>query len=325
MYGDNRDSNEGFQQEGIAELARKKRKSKKTRGYGFSFAIGKKKTRVKSSSPGARIVGIVFVLIVVVAAIVSGLLYLEKYVNAEKPIAAGFGRLELVGKPEWFNSGLEKLVEKAVGAKEVRLDETTAEKVALALDSVAWLDGVKVQIGIDRVIVTASYRRPVALFNSGRRKIYLDSDRIVLGFVPISGLTIIEFQGLMSRNMPDPGAVWNDDDIEAAMDLIALLNKMDGFSVPQAPLLNELAAVDVTNFDGRRSRSSPHIIIKTRDGTQIHWGAAPGKAAVNLEALENEKLAMLYGFYNNYGTIQLKGRRKYIDLRKPQQEIPRPK
>jgi len=306
-------------------LARKKRKSKKTRGYGFGFAIGKKKTRVKSSSPGARIVGIVFVLIVVVAAIVAGLLYLEKYVNAEKPIAADFGGLELVGKPKWFNSGLEKLIEKAVGAKEVRLDETTAEKVEAALSSVAWLDGVKVQTDTDRVIVTTGYRKPIALFNSGRRKVYIDGDRVVLDFVPISGLTIIEFQGLRSRNMPDPGQVWDDDDIEGAMELIVLLNKMDGFSVPEAPLLNEIAAIDVTNFDGRRSKSSPHIIIKTRDGTPIHWGAAPGKAAVNLEALEAEKLAMLYGFYNNYGTIQLKGRRKYIDLRKPQQEIPRPK
>ena len=125
--------------------------------------------------------------------------------------------------------------------------------------------------------------------------------------------------------MPDPGAVWDDDDIEGAMKLIALLNKMDGISVPEAPLLNEIAVIDVTNFDGRRRKSSPHIIIKTRDGTPIHWGAAPGKAAVNLEALENEKLAMLYGFYNNYGTIQLAGRVKYIDLQKPQQEIPRPK
>ena len=306
-------------------MARKKRKSKKTRGYGFGFAIGKKKTRVKSSSPGARIVGIVFVLIVVVAAIVAGLLYLEKYVNAEKPIAADFGELELVGKPKWFNSGLEKLIEKAVGAKEVRLDETTAEKVEAALSSVAWLDGVKVQTDTDRVIVTTGYRKPIALFNSGRRKVYIDGDRVVLDFVPISGLTIIEFQGLRSRNMPDPGQVWDDDDIEGAMELIVLLNKMDGFSVPEAPLLNEIAAIDVTNFDGRRSKSSPHIIIKTRDGTPIHWGAAPGKAAVNLEALEAEKLAMLYGFYNNYGTIQLKGRVKYIDLRKPQQEIPRPK
>ncbi len=264
-------------------------------------------------------------LIAVVAAIVAGLFYLEKYVNAEKPIAAAYGRLELVGKPEWFNSGLEKLIEKAVGAKEVRLDETTAEKVGLALDSVAWLDDVKVRIGIDRVIVTADYRKPVAVFNSGRRKVYIDGDRVVLDFVPISGLTIIEIQGLRSRNMPAPGAVWDDDDIEAAMELIELLNTMDGISVPEAPLLNEIAAVDVTNFDGRRSRSSPHIIIKTRDGTPIHWGAAPGKAAVNLEALEKEKLAMLYGFYNNYGTIQLKGRVKYIDLQKPQQEIPRPK
>jgi hypothetical protein len=306
-------------------LARKKRKSKKTSGYGFNFGAGRKKTRVKSSSPGARIVGIVFVLIAVVAAIVVGLFYLEKYVKAEKPIAAAFGKLELVGKPEWFNSELEKLIEEAVGAKEVPLDETTAERVGLALDSVAWLDVMKVLPATDRVIVFTGYRKPVALFNSGRRKIYIDVDRVALDFVPISGLTIIEIQGLRSRNMPDPGQVWDDDDIEAAMELIALLNTMDGISVPEAPLLNEIAAVDVTNFDGRRSRSSPHIIIKTRDGTPIHWGAAPGKAAVNLEALEKEKLAMLYGFYNNYGTIQLKGRVKYIDLQKPQQEIPRPK
>ena len=93
MCGDNRGSDEGIQQKGIAELARKKRKSKKARGYGFNFGIGRKKTRTRSSSPGARIVGIVFIMIVVAAAMAVGLFYLEKYVDAEKPIAAGYGRL----------------------------------------------------------------------------------------------------------------------------------------------------------------------------------------------------------------------------------------
>jgi cell division septal protein FtsQ len=304
-------------------LARKKRKSKKTKGYGFNFS-GRKKAKGKSSSAGLRVVGIAFVLIAVAAAVVVGLFYLEKYVKSQRPIAAGYGKIELVGKPKWFNSGLDRLVEKAVGAKEIRLDETTAEQVGRALGSVVWLRNVKVQTGIDRVIVTAEYRKPLAVFNSGRRKYYIDNDGVVLNFVPISELAIVEIKGLKGSNMPGVGAVWGDGDVEGAMELITLLGTMDGISVPESPLLNEIAAIDVTNFDGRRRKSTPHIIIETADGTPIYWGAAPGKAAANLEALEREKLAMLYGFYNRYGTVQLKGRIKYIELRNPQKEIPRP-
>jgi len=266
-----------------------------------------------------------FVVIAVVAAIVVGLFYLEKYVQIRKPISTGYGRIELAGKPQWFNSELAELVEKAVGSEEVLLDETTAQKVGIALSSIVWLSGVKVQTVTDRVIVTAEYRKPVAVFNIGNRKYYIDGDGVVLDYIPISGLAIIEIKGLKVRNMPGVGAVWDDDDVEGGMELITLLGTMDGISVPEAPLLNEIAAVDVTNFDGRRRQRDPHIIIEAADGTPIHWGAAPGRAAINLEALEREKLAMLYGFYNRYGTVQLKGRVKYIDLRNPQNEIPRPK
>jgi len=98
---------------------------------------------------------------------------------------------------------------------------------------------------------------------------------------------------------------------------------MDEISTPEAPLLNEIASIDVSNFGGRKSSRRPHIVLYAKDGTQVFWGAAYGESARYLEASEREKIAMLYQFYKDHSTIQ--GKVKYIELRHPQEGIPRPK
>jgi hypothetical protein len=59
-----------------------------------------------------------------------------------------------------------------------------------------------------------------------------------------------------------------------------------------------------------------------KDGTKIIWGAEVGSAARYLEASEQEKLARLYSFYKESGTLI--GLVKYIDLRPAQYQLPTP-
>jgi hypothetical protein len=65
-------------------------------------------------------------------------------------------------------------------------------------------------------------------------------------------------------------------------------------------------------------------VLNVVDGTEIYWGAAWGQANVYLEADEKEKLAMLYQFFMDHQNT-LQGAAKRIELRLPQDSIPRPR
>ncbi|GAJ08013.1 unnamed protein product, partial [marine sediment metagenome] len=65
-----------------------------------------------------------------------------------------------------------------------------------------------------------------------------------------------------------------------------------------------------------------HIVLYTTDDTEVIWGAELGKWQQHLEATDAEKLAKLYAYYEEYGSLL--GDVKYINLRDPQDRIPLP-
>jgi len=307
-------------------LARKrtKRKKKKPAKRWFSFGAkpaAKKKTRADKAGSGWRIVFTVFALLCVLAVVAAGFVLLDRYV--QKIASSGrAGPLELVDKPDWFNNELVQEVHDAAGGGEFALDETVARTVAENLELVAWLYDIKVQTTSSSVEVRAKYRRPVGLIRRARTAYYIDCDAVVLDYLPIEELTIVEIKGFSARTIPPVGNMMTGDDIAAAIKLLVVLETMDRISTPQAPLLREIASIDVSNLDGRRNRRNAHIVLYAKDGTQVNWGAAYGRSARYVEASDQEKVAMLYEFYTQHGTIQ--GIVKYIELRNPQEAVPRP-
>jgi hypothetical protein len=158
---------------------------------------------------------------------------------------------------------------------------------------------------------------------SGLRKSYLDDEQVVLDFVPMPNLPIVEVKGLSPMTkMPQPGEVWQRDDVAAAVAVLSRLDRMDGLATPDKPLLREIDSIDVSNFGGRKNTGQPHIVLYTKDGTEVIWGAEIGMWGQHLEATDEDKLAKLYGYYKEYGSLM--GRAKYINLRDPQDKIPLP-
>ena len=82
--------------------------------------------------------------------------------------------------------------------------------------------------------------------------------------------------------------------------------------------MQEIASIDVANFDGRKNKREPHIVLYTKDNTQIIWGAEIGDWQRHLESPDDDKLAKLYTYYQQYGTLSGV---KYINLRDPRQTI----
>jgi len=151
----------------------------------------------------------------------------------------------------------------------------------------------------------------------------VDAELAVLDFVPMPHLPIVKITGLsLITKTPPPGEVWQRDDLTAAVAVLDLLDRRDQQDLSVKPLLYEIDSIDVSNFEGRKAARLPHIVLYAKDNTKIIWGAEVGMWHRHFEAKDEDKLANLYGFYEENGTLLNVA--KYINLREPQDNIPLP-
>ncbi len=319
-------------------MARRKKKK------WFSFKSGKKKTKAQLQRRNSAILFSlkILLMLIIIAAIAVGLYFLdENYVHGKTGLNEKWVKMNLVNSPDWMSNDLKRMIFETAGDGNgwFRLGSDTAESVYNNLRSVAWLNNLKVKIDPNSIKVFSDYYTPALLIESSSRKAYVASDRgieqdkfnaVVLSYVPIYDLPIPVLKGVNTRYMPEPGLVWQQEDVRAGIELINVLKLMDKNMLLSAtakhrnftPLLAEVGAIDVANFGGRKDKKKPHIIIYSTDGTPIYWGSMQG----NLEAVRVEKLGKLYQCYKDFGTLQLKskGLVKYIDLRTPEKINPIP-
>jgi len=306
--------------------ARRKRIKSKTKR--ISFKLGKSKRR-KQRKVTHRLSLMSFLkvlaVVCVLAGVVVGLVFLDKYVKKNVPVSEKIGSLVLVDVPAWINEPLKDKIYTAARAKDedLRLDEDAARSVQNNLErEVVWLQEVRVQTSYDCLLIRAKWRKPLALVKLGLHKFYVDAELVVLDFVPMTKLPIVRIDGLSAApKAPPPGEVCRRDDLAAAIDILAALNKRDESVAADKPLLYEIDSIDVSNFNGRQNSRASHIILYAKDNTEIIWGAEFGTWQQYLEATDEQKIAKLYGYYKEYGSFVDV---KYINLRDPQDNVPLP-
>ena len=310
-------------------IGREKPKSKTGRisfKKGFSRLKTKRRTdRQNSSSMGfLKVLAVIFVF----GAIGVGFVYLDRYVKKVAPAWGSTISVELVEPPSWINESLqERIISAATGlwrGGDVKLEEDTARLIQSNLErDIAWLRNIKVHTTYNKVFIEADYRKPVALVKMGLQKFYVDAELVVLDFISMTHLPIVNIKSpLKITNGPQPGEVLQHDDIAEAVAILARLDRMDKLVTPDKPLLFEIDSIDVSNFKGRQSDRYAHIVLYTKDNTEIIWGAEIDAWAQHLEAKDEEKLAKLYNYYKEFGLLT--GGAKYIDLRTPQGKVPLP-
>jgi len=298
--------------------------AEKSKKSWFSFKKKLTKTEKKERSKAVRNTIIIFLIITVAVGLTVGFIYLDTFVKQSYHFGKEPLSLELVDVPDWVSTDLEQEIVDTARKCGVRfvLNEEAARQVGENLLTLAWLYDTQVSVGSKSIVVTCGFRKPVAIVASADKQYYIDSQAVVLNYVPISKLAIVEIAGVAVHHLSrrSVGTQWQSDDVAAALELIELLDKMDRQVEPNKPLLAEIKSVDMSNFNGRRSASQPHIILYAKDGTEIKWGAEKGQWHKNLEARDEEKLAILYNTYNEFGTIQIRAAQKgsFIDLTKPQ-------
>ncbi len=306
-------------------MARKRKKTKpSTRAFSL---LGRKDLKTKKAKEARRGIGVllkILALVGVLGGIVVGLAYLNQYVERRGEIADKSGELKLVDAPAWVNDALKEKIYSAAraGGEDFKIDEHVAETVQQNIAAfVTWLDDVTVQATHDSLLISGRWRKPLGLVEIGR-KYYVDAEQFVLDYVPIESLPIVRITGLATERAPQPGNVWEKDDLAAAVDILYRLDRMDDLVTAEKPLLLEIESIDVSNFNGRYSRSRPHIELYAKDGTRIVWGAEVDKWAEHLEVTDVEKIGRLYNFYKQNGTLL--GTARYINLCDPQDYIPQP-
>jgi len=282
------------------------------------------KTEKKQRFAAIRTTIIIFAFMAVFVAAGIGFVFLSRYVKSNLNLSEKTVPIQLVDFPDWAGTELKGKIISTAGKSpdDFKLTDDAAMKIGENLATLAWLDNVKVRVSNQAIIVDAKYRKPVGLVKDHDQQFYLDSDLIVLDYVPMSKLPIVEITGVPGYLLSwrSVGTKWQRDDVAAAVELLTLLGKMDSQVVPNKPLLAEIKSIDMSNFNGRRSTSQPHIVLYAKDGTEIKWGAQKGMWQRYLEAKDEEKLTLLYNTYQELGTVQLRAAQKgsFIDLTRPQ-------
>lgn len=285
-------------------------------------SLWRTKTKKQAAARRQTLITAVKVAAVMILLVAGGatLRYAEGYVRTARP--AEDGGLVLCDVPQWANWDLKARIVALAGGNRFPIGEDTATVVARNLAPMSWLDDVAVHVTHDQVAVKARWRKPVALIERGPSKFYVDNDLVVLDYMPMAHLPIVEVTGVGMSLPPSPGSVFDRDDLAAAVKLIDLLSRVDADLDPQKPLLEQIASIDVSNYKGLRNHSKPHITFRSKEGTQILWGAELGEWAKHLENSDEQKLANLYGYYTEFGSLSAGA--KYINLYVPHDKVPQP-
>ena len=256
--------------------------------------------------------------------VLAGFTFLDGYVKKQTTGSSGNRTIELAGEvPNWVSEEIKNRIYAAATA-EANNSSNDDEKIAASAQRnianlVPWLANAKVQTTDKSIVITGRWRKPLLLVTAEKNKFFIDADLVVLDYSPIGNLPVINITGLeLSKIPPIPGHVWQGDDLAAGMAVLNRLSRMDIAVTPDKPLLRQIERIDVANFEGRKNKREPHISLYTKDGTQIIWGAELGTWQRHLESPDDDKLAKLYTYYQQYGTLSGV---KYINLRDPQQKI----
>jgi hypothetical protein len=305
--------------------SRKKIKPKKI-SFKFSGLTKRKRKRTSWFDPSLITILKVLVVVCILCGIVIGLMSLEKYVKETIPVQQGSGELVLADVPLWVSDELKEKVYTIATAKGVNValdDEAVSSMQRNIEEMIPWLDEVKVKAPHNILRVEARWRKPIALVKSGTIKFYVDAEQVVLDYMEMPNLPIVEIKGLPPvAKIPPLGEVWQRDDLAAAVMILNRLDQMDRTLTPDKPLLYEIDRIDVRNFNGRLNNRLAHIILYSNDDSQIIWGAEFGKWQRHLESTDEEKIAKLYSYYKDYGSLS--GGARYINLRDPRDKIPLP-
>lgn len=286
---------------------------------------------------------------VIVAGAVGGAMHVleQRVLNGEVATVPGEMRVKLAARPDWMPESLAARIAATFLPPSPRYyDQELTERVRRRAEANPWVRRV---IRVEKyptddpqvatVEVEAEFRMPFAAAPAEAALAYVDAEGVRLpaeqvpkwasksrtrpGDAPettfylsrddappgraLSRVHYVVIGGLAAPS-PPVGQRWEGDDLAAGLRLIALISGR--------PYAWQITAVDVRNYDGRVSRSEPHLRMYAQQGrsrrTDIRFGrfrAPEGDYNVS----PARKLSYLDEYVDDHGG-RLAGMNRYIDL-----------
>lgn len=200
--------------------------------------------------------------------------------------------------PEQFQEELLTTGLRALGGSPDPLSREPLDRLGGTLATSGWFNGVPT---IERhengkVVVKGNWRVPAAVVRLDDKDHLISWDAKPMPVIydqALSGMRVIsgaaEGPARSADGTTDFTKVWPGEDVEAAVELLALL--------VQQPYAAQIAGVDVSMYASKK-----WLIIDTTMGTRIVWGGRPSKP-LNGECATNFKLAKIEKLRREVGRI----------------------
>jgi cell division septal protein FtsQ len=288
-------------------LTKKKKRAQPRRRAGLDEA---KPWDPKRTLAGLKVLGVFAVAIGLVIGWRYSQDYLLSYVQRHHQVPMTADSVVLVDAPAWMSEDIRAQVRQAA-IKHIDpdpMDGQSLRNAAAALRENPWVqrvDQVARRYG-GRVLVSADYRRPVAVVQSRDGYHLIDNQGVCLPGLyqenQAKRLGLVQLTGVSSAPPAQAGEVWPGEDVQAGLALIRLL--------ADEPYLDNVLAFDVSHRD---ARGRLRLVLKTHDGT-VRWGLPPGEEH-SIEPDAQVKLGWLRQLARRDGSLSTGG--QIIDIYGP--------
>ncbi|MEM9252662.1 MAG: hypothetical protein AAGB29_09970 [Planctomycetota bacterium] len=243
----------------------------------------------------------------VVGGVAVGLWWAERELAGYHAARAQAETIELADKPAWMSEAVEKRLT-AVADDAVSASWTEGRGLwvaSMALAEQPWVASVAAvsREADGRVVIEATYRRPVALVRGADAYRLVDAAGVRLpglyeaGQAERVGLPVVV--GCVERP-PAPGQAWQSEALLGGLRLIAW--------VSGEAYADQVAAFDV---GGRDERGRARLVMRTTSGGRVTWGLPPG-GELAVEPSAERKLESVRHVHRVYGSIDAGG--KTVDV-----------
>jgi hypothetical protein len=275
-----------------------------------------------------HLIGMVMFTAGLILIIIATRRYIEQRVDA--PV--GPLNVVLLNKPAWMSDFLAQQIAATVpSATGSAFDRDLLVDATRALVANPWVRDVHQvrraygQRPGDTLEVDCEFRAPIALVKWGEYYWLVDGDgvklpeqftashvpRIVIGRDGKLNIRIIE--GV--RQPPAAtGEKWAGQDLAAGLGMVKLL-----FGKPYA---EEIVAVNVSNFAGRKDPREAEIVLRTKFGSEVRWGLPLDAKDFFAEVPVAQKLDDLIAVRQQYGRVD--AGQPWIDVRYDKITYPSP-